>query len=303
MAIKVKHEGNVTSRVVAANMGGQAESSQKQALSMAQKSAGENAAANRQLQGAHASAPNAPTSSAQLTHASPGSIAAPKYDPRYAEFMVTGVDPNKRPDDISEWDSDKQVWKKRQRPGDYDADALARRFAVAQDYGFGNRIRANIADIAKQPSVDGAIQPQPPSAPAPVPSPQGGNSEVLEVLQQQKDNAIQALASSVAQKARGFVPGAEQPSFRDPSKIGLFNFSSLFGGNQQPQPQTDGGSGIGAGITPPAAPQTRPLPDGTPFDFGGMYGGGGKFYGQGGAVNNNPGGKFGSTFGSVYDLW
>lgn len=70
MAIKVKHEGNVTSRVVASAIGGKGRRDAEDSKALAQKAAQENIAANRQLQGAHAS-PSAPYSpQAQLGHAS-----------------------------------------------------------------------------------------------------------------------------------------------------------------------------------------------------------------------------------------
>ena len=70
MAIKVKHEGNVTSRIVASAVGGTGRRNAEDSKALAQKAAQENMAANRQLQGAHANptAPYAPA--AQLGHAS-----------------------------------------------------------------------------------------------------------------------------------------------------------------------------------------------------------------------------------------
>ena len=70
MAIKVKHEGNVTSRIVASAVGGTGRPNAEDTNALAQKAAQENMAANRQLQGAHANptAPYAPA--AQLGHAS-----------------------------------------------------------------------------------------------------------------------------------------------------------------------------------------------------------------------------------------
>ena len=65
MAIKVKHEGNVASRIVGSAEGGRGKRAAEDARAFAQIAAQENMAANRQLQGAHAS-PVAPG------HASPG---------------------------------------------------------------------------------------------------------------------------------------------------------------------------------------------------------------------------------------
>ncbi len=69
MAINVKHEGNVTSRLVASAIGGKGRRNAEDSKALAQKAAQENIAANRQLQGAHArpTAPHAPA--AQLGHA------------------------------------------------------------------------------------------------------------------------------------------------------------------------------------------------------------------------------------------
>lgn len=56
MGIKVEHQGNAASRIVASNLGGQAQANEKQSLALAQKTANENAASNRQLSVTHATA-------------------------------------------------------------------------------------------------------------------------------------------------------------------------------------------------------------------------------------------------------
>ena len=81
MAIKVKHEGNVTSRITAASAGGQGKRAADDGKAWAQIAAGEAQAANQQLQGAHASPVSPGHASAQLTHAptgaAPGIMHAP----------------------------------------------------------------------------------------------------------------------------------------------------------------------------------------------------------------------------------
>ena len=76
MAIRVKHEGNVTSRAVAGAIGGQARRNAEDSKALAQMAAQQNMAANRQLNGAHAS-PVAPGHAA----AQPGHASAPMVSP------------------------------------------------------------------------------------------------------------------------------------------------------------------------------------------------------------------------------
>ena len=77
MAIKVKHEGNVTSRAVAGAIGGQARRNAEDSKALSQRAAQENMAANRQLNGAHASPASPGHASAQLGHAPSLSAHAP----------------------------------------------------------------------------------------------------------------------------------------------------------------------------------------------------------------------------------
>jgi hypothetical protein len=77
MAIKVKHEGNVTSRAVAGAIGGQARRNAEDSKALSQMAAQQNMAANRPLGGAHAS-PVAPGhATAQLGNASAPMLPPP----------------------------------------------------------------------------------------------------------------------------------------------------------------------------------------------------------------------------------
>lgn len=78
MAIKVKHEGNVTSRVVASSLGGEARRNAEDSKSLAQMAAQQNMAANRPLGGVHAS-PAAPGhATATPGHATAPMVSAPR---------------------------------------------------------------------------------------------------------------------------------------------------------------------------------------------------------------------------------
>lgn len=74
MGIKIEHQGNAASRIVASNLGGQAQANEKQSLALAQKTANENAASNRQLSVTHATAQPG-HASVSPTHA--GFVGAP----------------------------------------------------------------------------------------------------------------------------------------------------------------------------------------------------------------------------------
>ena len=155
MAIKVKHEGNVTSRITAAGAGGQGKRAAEDGKTFAQIAAGEAQAANRQLQGAHASPVSPGHASAPLTHAStgaaPGITHAPSggvrgstLSPRGSggvsgsrvrtgsgassdfDLKVTGTNFQMRPDDESVWNGRLGRWEREWLPGEKEAEALRR---------------------------------------------------------------------------------------------------------------------------------------------------------------------------------
>ena len=72
MAIKVKHEGNVTSRITAAGAGGRGKRAAEDGRAFAQIAASEAQAENRQLQGAHASPVSPGQAHAQIIGAPSG---------------------------------------------------------------------------------------------------------------------------------------------------------------------------------------------------------------------------------------
>ena len=151
MAIKVKHEGNVTSRITAAARGGRGKRAAEDGKAWAQIAAGEAQAANRQLQGAHAS-PVAPGhASAQLTHAptgaAPGIMHAPSggvhgrggggggrsgtgagtsAGDSTRRLKVTGTSIFTRPDKESVWDQNARQWVREYLPGEWEAEAQQR---------------------------------------------------------------------------------------------------------------------------------------------------------------------------------
>lgn len=155
MAIKVKHEGNVTSRITAASAGGQGKRAADDGKAWAQIAAGEAQAANRQLQGAHASPVSPGHASAQLTHAptgaAPGIMHAPSGgvhggggaggglsgrslsgagagagDSSRRRYKVTGDKFFNKPDKESVWDWDSRQWIREYLPGEWEAEAQQR---------------------------------------------------------------------------------------------------------------------------------------------------------------------------------
>ena len=159
MAIKVKHEGNVTSRITAASAGGQGKRAADDGKAGAQIAAGEAQAANKQLQGAHASPVSPGHASAQLTHAptgaAPGIMHAPSGVANRGSvggmggagrtgtgsgtgagagsgagasrrLKVTGDKFFEKPDKESVWDWDSRQWMREYLPGEYEAEAQQR---------------------------------------------------------------------------------------------------------------------------------------------------------------------------------
>ena len=139
MGIKVKHEGNATSRFVGAQAGGKARRQAQDALKLAQMEADQaKADADRnarlyqtQLQtaasmarggggvGRGVSAPSGGGGSAPLTHAPTGSTLAsvaapPRVDKtkKPLPYQVTGEDPNVRPTSDSVWNPVEGVWER-----------------------------------------------------------------------------------------------------------------------------------------------------------------------------------------------
>ena len=152
MAIKVKHEGNVTSRITAAARGGRGKRAAEDGKAWAQIAASEAQAANRQLQGAHAS-PVAPGhASAQLIHAPTGAAPGIAHAPaggggggsrgsgasgsgRSASadggsgrrrLKVTGDKFFQKPDKESQWDWDSRQWVREYLPGEWEAEEQQR---------------------------------------------------------------------------------------------------------------------------------------------------------------------------------
>ncbi len=150
MAIKVKHEGNVTSRITAANAGGQGKRAADDGKAWAQIAAGEAQAANKQLQGAHASPVSPGQAHAQLigapTGGAPGIMHAPTggvhgrgggggagrvssgagAGDSSRRLKVTGDKYFQRPDKESVWDWDSRQWVREYLPGEWEAEAQQR---------------------------------------------------------------------------------------------------------------------------------------------------------------------------------
>ena len=156
MAIKVKHEGNVTSRITAAAKGGRGKRAAEDGKAWAQIAAQEAQAGNRQLQGAHASPVSPGHASAQLTHAPTGAAPGIMHAPSGAihgagggrrtggapvsgsrvhagsgesgdlDLKVTGTDIFNRPDKESVWDQSTRQWKRKWLPGEKEAEAQQR---------------------------------------------------------------------------------------------------------------------------------------------------------------------------------
>ena len=154
MAIKVKHEGNVTSRITAAGAGGSGKRAADDGKAWMQIAAGENQSGNRQLQGAHASPVSPGHASAQLIHAPTGAAPGITHAPSGAihgpssgsglgsrgsgaggsgggsgtsrRLKVTGDRFFNKPDKESVWDWDSHQWIREYLPGEYEAEAQQR---------------------------------------------------------------------------------------------------------------------------------------------------------------------------------
>lgn len=182
MPIKVKHEGNVTSRIMAAAKGGRGKRASEDGKAWMQVAAGEAQAGNRQLQGAHASPIGAGGGHAQLISAPAGGAPGITHAPSGAsgggggrsgsggsagglsraagggaadgDYKVTGTDIFRRPDDTSTWDEANRQWRRRWLPGEKEAEAQQRvgdvKNAQAQDmydYKLSADQRAELAKI------------------------------------------------------------------------------------------------------------------------------------------------------------
>ena len=152
MAIKVKHEGNVTSRITAAGAGGRGKRAADDGKAFAQIAASEAQAGNKQLQGAHASPVSPGHASAPLTHAAAGSAPGISHAPvghagtgggsggsrgsssaglgsgagASRRLKVTGDKFFEKPDKESVWDWDSQQWKREYLPGEWEAEVQQR---------------------------------------------------------------------------------------------------------------------------------------------------------------------------------
>ena len=149
MAIKVKHEGNVTSRITAATAGGRGKRAVDEGKAWMQIAAQQDIYGSRQLQGAHAS-PTAPGhATAPLTSAPTGSAPGILHAPSNGvggggggggralsggngggdssdEWKITGRMKSFRPDDESEWDPWHGYWYRKWLPGEKEAEAQQR---------------------------------------------------------------------------------------------------------------------------------------------------------------------------------
>lgn len=166
MAIKMKHSGNATAATFASMGGGQGKRRAEDARAFAQIAASRNAAANRQLQGAHASPVSAAAPHAQLisaptgggAHAIPGpggvgasarlggggglgsssragrtSVSSGSGSSSAEEdYKVTGTDRFSRPDDDSVWNDYTKQWQRKWLPGEKEAEAQ-KRIGMAQN--------------------------------------------------------------------------------------------------------------------------------------------------------------------------
>lgn len=167
MAIKMKHSGNATATTFASMGGGQGKRRAEDARAFAQIAASQNAAANRQLQGAHASPVSAAAPHAQLISAptgggahaipGPGGIGATarlgggagagrtsvssrggSADGDGYDFKVTGTDYFSRPDADSVWNDYTKQWRRKWLPGEKEAEAQ-KRIGMAQNEVYADR--------------------------------------------------------------------------------------------------------------------------------------------------------------------
>ena len=154
MAIKVKHEGNVTSRLVASRAGGRGKRASEDGKAWMQIAASSANAGNQQLRGASASPVSPGQAHVQLTHAQTG--AAPGIIGNHVssvpnggmgggrtttaqgrttaagvsggvdggDMKITGYSAFTRPDKESQWDGTK--WKRAWLPGEKEAEAQQR---------------------------------------------------------------------------------------------------------------------------------------------------------------------------------
>ena len=147
MAIKVKHEGNATSRLMAASEGGRAKRAVEDGKTWMQIASAEAQAGNKQLTGAHASPISPGNAHATPGHAAtgsaPGIIHAPSgaggggshggsrgggtgVQPSDGEWKVTGTSIFDRPDAESVWNPNTDQWMRHYLPGEKEAEAQQR---------------------------------------------------------------------------------------------------------------------------------------------------------------------------------
>ncbi len=131
MAIKVKHTNSVASHIVAANVGGRGARRAKDALALAQMEAQQQQAAEERASRERIAALSAARAggggggggggfapspggggSAPLAHAQAHVSMVSAPTPHLPEFEVTGIDPNKRPDEFSVWNEQTQQWER-----------------------------------------------------------------------------------------------------------------------------------------------------------------------------------------------
>lgn len=221
MAIKVKHEGSVASRLAASASGGSAKRAME-AAALAKPSQ------IQTLSPAHASAPSAAAPHAQLISAPGGGAHAPlihggggigatsrlgggggyrggaapsAQSGGDGEYKVTGSDIFKRPDDASVWDSTTRQWVRRYLPGEKEAEALDRVGTVrnAQQreiLDHQHRQRRELAEqsslLATERDIKGALlkippKSMPPAVRAPFATDPGASGEQPELFNRLKE--------------------------------------------------------------------------------------------------------------------
>lgn len=304
MAIKMKHSGNATATTFASMGGGEGKRRAEDAKAFAQIAASRNAAANRQLQGAHASPISATAPHAQLISAptgggahaipGPGGIGATARlgggagassragrtsgssgsgsSPAEEDYKVTGTDRFSRPDDDSVWNDYTKQWQRKWLPGEKEAEALQRVLSVKDDFAniaADRELKGKITfdNLRTQNAIGKYIQQKRADV---VSNPN------IETLKGQLENARNTLFKSIAEKARG-VP------------------VSTAGGQ-------NAGTDISAAITPPQG-EPQPSAAGRSFDYGTMLENGGHFFGEDGVANSGSGSADSSTLDSLYNEW
>lgn len=183
MAIKVRHDQNATATLTAAAEGGAGKRRAEDSKSLAQISAQQNMAGNRQNQGAHAQAVSPGQAHTQLGSAS--LLGAPKfeYNPELADEVSVGNDPTKQPSPNAYWRDGK--WWEKNYTGKYAATrADALRPGLHEDATY-----AKLLELAGMPK----------------------SGEQQTPLQQQLNEIVGTVIGTVRGRTNGQMPLAGQP--------------------------------------------------------------------------------------------